>query len=436
MSTHPHLSRRTLLSGATLAAATLLPVATAAGAAAAGTPASPSRSGRQLRLRLPAPTSPYRVGTTTLHWVDHSRHDPYVTEQPYRELMVTVTYPARDTDGHSVAGWLTPGWAANTDEIMASFMGDLPPSLVDWAGARAHAYVDAPAHRTGGRRLPVLLHTVGHWASYCFNRAAIEDLASRGYVVVTFDPTYETPVLFPGGRMVPVSDAASPPNDDPTSAPFLAYIRHIYRSRVDDARFVLDQLTAADSGRRPRAARLPRGLAGALDLTRVGAFSGAIGAGLFSLQLALEDPRVTAAFVGDLGISSLTTEGPVPIMPVVEQGLDCPVLAINPTSGYADPDPLWDTMWSGLRGWRRELELLDGGPVYCTDGQWFLPQLQRGLDIPRDVHAGLIGTVNPEQAVAASRAYLAAFFDLHLRGRDNHLLDRQSPHHPVIRFVR
>jgi hypothetical protein len=429
MTTDTRLTRRTLLGGgATLAAATLLPPAPPAVAA-------PPPTGRRVRLRLPAPTGPYDVGTTTLHWVDHSRHDPYVTAQPYRELMVNITYPARHADSHPAARWLTPGWAAYAGETMAQFTGGLPAELVDWVGTRAHAYVDAPAHRAAGRH-PVLLHTVGHWASHCLNRTAIEDLASRGYVVVTFDPTYETPVEFPGGRLVPADKAAEPPNPDSTSAPFLAYIRKIYGSRVDDAQFVLDQLTALAAGSDLDAARLPRGLAGSLDLARVGAFSGAVGAGLISLQLALEDARVRAAFAGDTGVSWRAAAGPVPTMPVVERGLDIPVLTINPTSGYAEPDPLWDTMWAGLRGWRRELELRDGGFAWCTDFQSVLPQVRRGLDLPADTHAGMIGTVDPERSVAAYRAYLAAFFDLHLRGWDSGLLDGPTPRHRVIRHVR
>jgi hypothetical protein len=424
------LNRRRVLAAALAVptAATLL--------ASSPAPARPASS-HPLRVKLPRPGGPHKVGTTTLHLIDHSRHDPYVTTQPYRELMVNITYPARDTAGHQVAGWLTPGWAANTDEVMQNMIPGRSQSLVDWADTRAHAYVDAPVDRAGG--LPVLLYSLGHWASHSLNRAAIEDLASRGYVVIAFDPTFETPVEFPGARMVPTNEAAAPPPDIlQTSVSFLEYIRNVYAARVTDARFVLDQLATLNTGRNPDAGKrsLPHGLYGALDLDRIGAFSGGIASGVISLQLMHEDHRIAAAVTGDIHLSWQLDTGPVPILPVVQRGLDRPVLAINPTSAYAARNPFWDQMWNGLRGRRLELELLGGGEVWLSDAQSILPQVRRGLKLPQDTYVPLIGTVDPAESVAAQRAYLAAFFDRNLRHRDGHLLDGPSPRHRVIRFVR
>ncbi|MGK5682744.1 hypothetical protein [Actinoplanes sp. URMC 104] len=104
-------SRRTVLAaGAGPATASLLPVSIASAAAAA-----PAKLG----LRLPAPSGPFPVGTTDLHLVDRSRADPYVTSQPYRELMVNLTYPASPGGRGPRASWLTPGWATRADETFA-----------------------------------------------------------------------------------------------------------------------------------------------------------------------------------------------------------------------------------------------------------------------------------------------------------------------------
>jgi hypothetical protein len=43
---------------------------------------------------------------------------------------------------------------------------------------------------------------------------------------------------------------------------------------------------------------------------------------------------------------------------------------------------------------------------------------------------------DPDRSIAAQRAYIAAFFDLHLRHRDDDLLDGPSPAYPEIEFVR
>ncbi|MEJ3746778.1 hypothetical protein WEI85_26265 [Actinomycetes bacterium KLBMP 9797] len=392
------LTRRGLLGGgAALAATTLLPEAPAASAT--------EFSGR-VRLRLPAPSGRYPVGTTTLHLVDRSRHDPYLTAQPYRELMVNLTYPARDIAGRPVARWLTPGWAASVDEVMQNMVPGHPPNVVDWAGTRAHAYVDAPARMTRGG-WPVLLLTVGHWASHCTHRLVIEDLASHGYVVATFDPTYETPVVFPGGRLVPVHDAAAPPPGAEITDPlFLAYLRNIYSGRFDDAQFVLDELHAIAAGHRS----VPDGLPSALDLTRIGALGGGTGAALTGLQLAHEDQRVRAVFAGDDMVSWPTAAGPAPILPVVSRGLDRPVLVIRP--GTTDVDPLWDGMWRRMRGWHRQIELPGAGAIWFTDYQAVLPQVQRGLDMPADAYAHWLGSIDPAAALAASRTHLPRFFTM------------------------
>ncbi|MEU8234296.1 lipase [Actinoplanes sp. NPDC048967] len=424
------MSRRLVLAGGVgVTAAALLPTAATAAGRNGGSGRATAATEAKVRLRLPGPGGPYPVGTVDLHLVDRSRPDPYVTGQPYRELMVNLTYPARRAAG-PVVPWLTPGWAGAADEIFAFAAAPEPAGRVDWAGTRSHARAGVAARGTDDG-WPVLVYQLGHWGSHSTNRCEIEDLASRGYVVVTFEPTYETPVVFPGGRLVPPHPAADPPNSDVHSPEFLAYVRHIYASRTADARFVLDRLTALG------ARALPAGLRAGLDLGRIGAFSGITGAGLMTLTLMAADERVRAGAIGDTDVGFPTADGGwLPLAPVVEQGLAGAVLAIRPGSAYGAANPMWDRQWSALRGWRRELELVGGGMGWCSDLQVVLPQVRRGLGLPADAHAGMIGTVSPVAAVAATRAYQAAFFDLHLKGRRTRLFSRPGTAHPAVRLVR
>jgi hypothetical protein len=50
--------------------------------------------------------------------------------------------------------------------------------------------------------------------------------------------------------------------------------------------------------------------------------------------------------------------------------------------------------------------------------------------------AQVVGTIDPARAVRAERAYVRAFFDLHLRQGDGQLFTGTSPCYPEIRFVR
>lgn len=65
------------------------PVAAAAGSA----------GGRPLTVSLPAPTLTRPIGTVAVRLVDRSRRDPLAGAKPYRELMVSLWYPARAGGG-------------------------------------------------------------------------------------------------------------------------------------------------------------------------------------------------------------------------------------------------------------------------------------------------------------------------------------------------
>jgi hypothetical protein len=75
-----------------------------------------------------------------------------------------------------------------------------------------------------------------------------------------------------------------------------------------------------------------------------------------------------------------------------------------------------------------------------TDLEQFLSQLlSAGIvrhRLTRERVAQAIGTIPPSRAVAAERAYITAFFDLHLRKLHaaSKLLTGPSPNYPEIQF--
>src|SRR5690349_20327267 len=86
-------------------------IVAALGAGLAGAPGLAGRASARPatgapRMVLPAPTGPHRVGTVPLRLVDRSRPDPVAGPGHYRELMVSVWYPARDTARHPRAVWM------------------------------------------------------------------------------------------------------------------------------------------------------------------------------------------------------------------------------------------------------------------------------------------------------------------------------------------
>ncbi|MGY0232105.1 alpha/beta hydrolase family protein [Longispora urticae] len=349
------------------------------------------------QLVLPAPTGPERVGTVSLHLVDRSRPDPWVPTETARELMVQVWYPARDVRGHPRAPWVTPGVGAVLNP---------PGSPV--ALPVTHAHTGAPVDR--GRH-PVIVYSPGMGQERTSSTALVEDLASRGYVVVTIDHPHDAKVVeFPGGRL---ARQALPVPTDPADMDRI--VAKALAVRVTDTRFTLDRLAALDRGHNPDEERrpLPRGLAGALDLSRVGMVGHSLG-GAAAAQTMAEDPRVKVGADLDGTVSGTVVEG----------GLDRPFLLL----GAPGDDPSWTALWSRLRGPRHRLELARSGHMSFTDYQVLLPQAR----VP-DLEPSL-GTIDGDRSIAVQRAYLRAYFDRYLLCRDSGLLDRPSARYPEMLF--
>ncbi|MDH6115952.1 dienelactone hydrolase [Kitasatospora sp. GAS204A] len=431
---------RLLLASALLAA---VGVVASAGLAAAGpvadaSAAAPAAAPRQgARAVLPAPTGSHQVGTVSLHLVDDSRADPWVAAQPFRELMVTIRYPARDTARHPLAPQLPPGVAAAFPAQYLNADG-IPLDQVDWAATRSYAHQDAPVDRRGGP-LPVVLYSPGAGDPAALNSTLADDLASRGYLVVTIDHTYEAPAVeFPGGRVVTgvLAQQAAGVGNDP--AKLAALLRKLVAVRVADTRFVLDQLDALAAGHNPDVERrqLPCGLAGALDPHRIGMF-GQSGGGFTAAQAMHDDPRIKAAADLD-GVLGYVGDDTDPANPgtAATDGLDRPMLLMGSQGDDHHTNPSWGALWQHSTGWHRDLTLNGATETTYTDKESMLPQLARQLNLPPATVTGTLGTIAPQRAVAAQRAYLGAFFDRWLRGQDDHLLDQPSAAYPDVRFVR
>ncbi|ANP51492.1 dienelactone hydrolase [Streptomyces griseochromogenes] len=371
------------------------------------------------RMRLPVPTGRFPVGEVTLHLADTSRHDPWHPAQDDRELMVSVYYPTTRAAGRPTAPYMLPRAAAHFDSVTANdYLGmDVPRGRADWAATVTHAAQGAPvAH--GHRKRPVLLYAPGLGEPRTWGTTLVSDLASRGYVVVTVDNTYESPeVEFPDGSLATMVTPGGPD----------AFIRKALTIRDADTSFVLDQLGSVDSGRNPDVdgRPLPRGLVGTLDLSRVGMFGHSLG-GTATATAMDADPRISAGINMD---GNLTNYDGTP-MPVAEHGLTRPFLLMG-KDGQTDTGPGWAAFRAHTPGWNRQLRLRGSEHASFTDAESLLPQL--GLAPVTLKHD--IGTIAPAAAVRTNEAYVSAFFDHWLRGTRGHLLDGPSPRYPDMEFV-
>ncbi|MDH6136812.1 dienelactone hydrolase [Kitasatospora sp. MAA4] len=425
----PSTSRRrsTALRLATAAAVLALSAVSAVGPASAApsaaspqaapsSPAPAAQSGG--RLHLPDPTGRHAVGEVALHLIDHTRPDPWQPAQQQRELMVSVFYPASRPTGRP-APYMLPAAAAHFDSVTADdYLGLHVPAGQDWAGTATHVQQGAPvADQDGGH--PVLIYSPGLGEPRTWGTTLVTDLASRGYVVVTVDSTYEAPeVQFPGGSLATM---VAPGDPD-------AFLRKALAVRATDTSFVLDQLAVLDGGHNPDAdgQPLPAGLAGALDLSAVGMFGHSLGGSAAAVTMDA-DHRIRAGIDMDGNLTNYDNS----LMPVAQHGLDRPFLLLGKDLGTIDTGPGWQAFRANTPGWSRELKLRGAQHASFTDAEALIPQL--GLTTADRTDD--IGTIDPQTAIRTNEAYLAAYFDHWLRGGRGQLLDGPSAQYPDMEFV-
>ncbi len=345
---------------------------------------------------LPRPTGRWAVGRSVLHLVDRSRPDPWVADADGRELMVTLHYPAaRPGTDRSVP-------YASTDEVQAMLDGyglsDAIPAA-ELGAMRTYSRADA---RPAPGRYPLVVLSPGFTVSRYTLTALAEDLASRGYVVASVDHAYESlGIRTPDGRLLgceacgPISEGQEPESK-------------VTSGRAQDVSFLLDQLT----GRHAAWAYART----TIDRKRVGMAGHSIGGASAATAMAA-DGRVRAgvnmdgAFYGELPQQSL---GGRPFMLL---GTDDEMHRPGGT------DHTWDAAWDRFDGWKRWLTVAGSDHFTFSDAPVFLDH----FGVPR-------APLPADRALKVTREYVAAFFDLHLKGTPQPLLDGPSTTHPEVVF--
>ncbi|MFF2546409.1 alpha/beta hydrolase family protein [Kitasatospora sp. NPDC058063] len=395
---------RTTAAAAALLLALPLSVAAAAPALAAppvnsGTTAADTAAGpadrAAARIELPRPTGPYAVGQEVLHLVDRNRPDPWVPASGPRQLMVSMYYPAHAGTG-TPAPYMTPAAArALLDGKVAG--NTIPTEAV--SGTRTWSESGA---RPQGGHYPLVVLSPGFTMPRATLSGLAEDLTSHGYVVAVIDHTYEnTGTTFPDGRTLPCTACGIVVGD--------AAAARLEAGRAKDVSFVIDRLTD-----RPhpawRYARL-------IDRDRIG-MAGHSAGGASTVPALLTDDRIRAGVNLDGTMHYLVPASGLGGKPFMMIG--------HPLADGAE-DPSWVTSWARLDGWKRLLTVDGSDHGSFTD----LPVFFEGLGLPK----GPYTTLGSGRALALTRQYVGAFFDLQLKGVPQPLLDGPSAANPEVRFT-
>jgi dienelactone hydrolase len=301
-------------------------------------------------------------------------------------------------------------------ELQLTSRGIIGVSQDALSTTQTNAVSDAtPAGRQ--RSLPLVVLSPGFTNSRSALTALAEDLASHGYVVAGIDHTYEShATAFPDGRVTTCLARAARRGDE-------GFKEKLVAGRAADVSFMLGELTGAHPAWQG---------AGLIDPARM-AMAGHSAGGAAAIAAMLADSRIragidmdgaTCASIPDHGLSR-------PFLFLGKQSNYNPGSGAAVTPGTRDWKVLrgavatWERDWTLLTGWKRWL--LVAGAVHASFTDLALLADQTGIDIG----AGLPGA----RSLDITRAYVRAFFDQHLQGTPQTLLDQPSLRYPEVTFA-
>jgi len=319
---------------------------------------------------VPAPTGSSIVGTQVMHLTDLTREDPYLNNGSKRELAVRLWYPTSSKTSQNCKP------AAYTSPAVWNYFAELAgvkPFPVTTNSCQDAALADG-VH-------PVVVFTPGFTTTFTDYTYLMEDLASRGYVVVAVAHTYEsTAVELADGRLAKSvfgSHLGGTMQGDERSLSTAVYVR------LQDLKFVVSELERLNN-------RSGNALSGKLDLSKIAVAGHSLG-GLTAFLASQLDPRFKVAVLMDGFL-------PSPLPGTTNKAI------LMLTASRENPGPTECRLWSNLKGPRLAVNLR--GTEHAALGDWIW-LAKSGVEI---------GPMGAERTMEATREYIAAFLDANLRG--------------------
>jgi len=389
-------------------------------------------------FKFPSPAGPHAIGTLTYHFIDFNRAEIFSTNaSARRELMVQIWYPAKATEPSppsSPSRLPRAPYVQNADALAKelSRLKNLPTILFgQFKYVTTHAIPSAPV-ADEQPNYPVLIFLEGAIGFRQMNTFQVEALVSQGYIVVAIDQPYTAAaVVFPDGRevgalpldtMIPLIDQSHSPTAIAPTFNGRVLAKGIVPYLAQDVAFTLNQLSALNQAD-PKAI-----LTGRLDVRRVGTFGISLG-GIVGSEACRIEPRLRAC---------LFMDAPMPV-DVVKSGLQQPALWISRdaetmrlerrrSGGWSEADisahqSSMRAVFANSQGARYFVQVPGMFHVNLTDVPYWSPLLS---------WLGVIGPINAQRAHDIINAYSLAFFNHHLLGRAEALIDGSANQNPEV----
>ena len=392
-------------------------------------------------FQFPQPGGPYGIGTLTYHWVDASRAEALSADaNARRELMVQIWYPGKaalpSSSSSSPSQPPRGPYVQDADALAKAFsrLTPLPQALFrQFKNVTTHAVPSAPV-ADGRPAYPVLLFLEGAIGFRQMNTFQVEALVSQGYIVVAIDQPYTAAtVVFPNGRevgalplaqMLPLIHQSYSPVAVPPVLNGRAVEKGIVPYLAQDVSFTLNQLAALNQAD-PNAV-----LTGRLDLLHVGALGVSLG-GIVAAQACLQEPRLKACLFMDAAMPVDVVKSGLPQSALwITRDAETMRLERRRTGGWPEDEisqhlTSMRAVFNGLQGAGYFVQVPGMFHINLTDIPYWSPAL-RWLRV--------IGPMDAQRVHEIVNAYSLAFFNRHLLGKTEVLLNGPASQYPEVTF--
>ena len=359
-------------------------------------------------FKLSKPGGKYAVGTETFYWVDSSRSEWFTHEDPNdkREMMVQIWYPGQDKPHTKPEAYMD--FIQLRSKTLAS-AGKLPsffPSHLDLI--KTHSYLNIDFIKKDSPS-PVLIFSHGITGSRHLHQVLFEYLASRGYVIVAPDHSYDCNLtIFPNGQL---ADYRS----DITGHPDSVKIRRKQIStRSRDIEFIIDQLERIEQG------SIGSQLFGNIDLDKIAVGGHSYGGATATLSTHI-DKRIKSCLVLDSWVSPLPES-------VIDTGIHVPFLFVGrPTwenSDYPGNYSILDSLIAHSSEPKYQLVIRQTEHLDYTDIPIYSPLIKYFMDV---------GDLSPSESLPVINELVYGFLEEHLMSNGQNIYEQALNNDLIIR---
>ncbi|KAI2618929.1 hypothetical protein GGR54DRAFT_605106 [Hypoxylon sp. NC1633] len=358
-------------------------------------------------IALPLPTGPFGVGVRKYAIEHYNDHDPWAPNKTSTAFLATIFYPTRLKSQGTPKPYLNPETATFYEQgwgFTPGLLASLTSTVQQDAPFLNPKELGKGEHLKGLSSLPTILFgPAGAGPPVEGNTILISELASHGYAVVGIDHPFEQPFIkFPNGTGVWGADI-----DDDSDE----FLEAAYETRLEDNAVFLNHYLS-------KLANKSKLLLSTTHLGTIGYSLGGAGSfgSLHESDILISGLDLDGTLLGPLASNSSAADEKKPVFLLGNEGH----LAASEGDYTWTSFPLWQT------GYQRMM-LINGTTHldFCDNTFW------KTLDGSGPV----AGSIDGHEQVRILNAYVKAFFDLTLLGRNSPILDGPSPEFPEVVFI-